>query len=60
MDASFLSIFGVLAFIGVWVLALRGLFSAVGAIVRHLRGHHSPAQGPAFHPYYSGSVRHVL
>jgi len=60
MDAGFLSTFGVLAFIGVWVLALKGLVSAIGPIFRYLKRRHTPAPAPAFRPYYSGSVRHSL
>ena len=60
MEAGFISIFGILAFISVWVVALRGLCGAIRPIVRYLRGEHTPASGPALRPYYSGSFSQSL
>ncbi|MCH8081111.1 MAG: hypothetical protein IID52_01830 [Proteobacteria bacterium] len=60
MEAGFISIFGILAFISLWVVALKGLLSAIRPIVRYLRGVRSPAAGPAFRPYYSETFHQVL
>ncbi|MCH8347888.1 MAG: hypothetical protein IH901_05275 [Proteobacteria bacterium] len=55
-----MSIFGILVFISLWVVALKGLLSAIRPIVRYLRGNRSPASGPAFRPHYSGTFHQVL
>ena len=60
MEAGFISIFGILAFISLWVVALKGLLSAIRPIVRYLRGARSPASSPAFRPYYSETFHQVL
>ena len=60
MEAGFMSIFGILVFISLWVVALRGLLSAIRPIVRYLRGARSPAAGPAFRPHYSGTFHQTL
>ena len=60
MEAGFMSIFGILVFISLWVVALKGLLSAIRPIVRYLRGNRSPASGPAFRPHYSGTFHQVL
>ena len=60
MEAGFISIFGILVFITRWVVALRGLLSAIRPIVRYLRGARSSASGPAFRPYYSRTFHQVL
>ncbi len=60
MEAGFISIFEILAFISLWVVAFKGLLSAIRQIVRYLRGKYSPASGPAFRPYYSESFHQTL
>lgn len=55
-----MSIFGILVFITLWVMALKGLVSAIRPIVRYLRGARSPASGPAFRPHYSGTFHQTL
>ena len=57
MEAGIISILGIFAFISIWIIAFRGILSALKPIARFLNGKHTPTPRPAFRPYYSGSFR---